>query len=140
MPIATAAQRLSVRAHLGPDKHADALGTLHFALFQGNPAGAGVEPTSTGGYARKAMTNDAALWGTIAAGQVSATNLIDIAWPSATGLYSITSALNYWAVFDNSAGGALWYYGTLLTTITVTGAGDQPRLPAGALTITQDAL
>lgn len=140
MPISTAAQRLSMRAHFGPDRHADALGTLHFALFRGNPAGAGVEPTSTGGYARKAMANDAALWGTIAAGQVTVSNLVAIAWPVASGLYSVTQALDYWAVFDNASGGALWYYGALNSTITVTGAGDQPRLPAAALTITQGAL
>lgn len=137
--LSTAARRLSLRAHLGPDRHADALGTLYFALFQNDPFGAGVEPSSTGGYARVAVANDAAMWGTIAAGQVAVSSLAAITWPIATGLYSITTALTHWAVFDNSSGGVLWYAGPLTAPITVSGANDQPRIPVGALTFTQAA-
>jgi hypothetical protein len=133
--MSTAARRLTLRAHLGPNKHADALATLYFALFSGDPFGAGTEPTSTGGYARVAVTNDGAMWGTIGAGQVSAASLAAVTWPAASGLWSITGPLTYWAVFDNSTGGNLWYGGPLSTTVTITGAGDQARLPAGALTV-----
>lgn len=142
MPVmGTPARRLSLRAHFGPDRHADALGTLYVALFSGDPFGAGVEPTSAGAYARVAIANDAALWGTVAAGQTSVLNLVAVAWPVASGLWSITSALDYWAVFDNSSGGALWYAGPLGSSgkITITGAGDQARLPASSWSISQGA-
>jgi hypothetical protein len=135
--MSNAARRLSLRAHLGPDKHADALGTLYFALFKGDPFGAGIEPTSTGAYARVAVLNDATMWGTIAAGQVSVSSAAAVTWPAATGLWSITDGLTHWAVFDNSTGGNLWYGGPLTTPITVTGATDQPRIPAGSLSVTQ---
>jgi hypothetical protein len=129
--IGVDARRLTLRAHLGANKHADALGTFYVALFRGDPFGSGVEPTSAGGYARKAMTNDVTLWGTIAAGQVSVTSQTDVVFAAATGLYSITNALDYWAVYDNASGGNLWYAGSLNPTITITGAGDQPRIPLG---------
>ena len=138
--LSTPARRLSLRAHLGPDKHADALPTLYFALLTGDPFGAGTEPTSTGGYARVAITHDATMWGTIAAGQTSVASLLAITWPLATGLYSTGSTpLTYWAVYDNASGGNLWYGGPLTAGITVTGANDQPRIPIGALTFSQAA-
>ena len=93
--MSPAARRLSLRAHLGPNKHADALGTLYFALFSGDPFGAGTEPTSTGNYARVAVANDAAMWGTIAALQTSVTSAAGVVWPVATGLYSITGPLTF---------------------------------------------
>lgn len=129
--MGTNARRLSLRAHLGADKHADALATMHVALFRGDPLGSGTEPTSTGGYARKAITNDAAMWGTIGAGQTSVSSLADVVFVASSGLWSITAALDYWAVFDNSSGGNLWYCGPLNPTITITGAGDQARIPMG---------
>lgn len=135
--MSTAARRLSLRAHLGANKHADALGTLYVALFRGDPFGSGAEPTSTGNYARVAVPNDATMWGTIAAGQTSVASILAVTFPVATGLYSITQALDYWAVFDNSSGGVLWYAGTLSSPITVTGANDQPRLPAGLWSFAQ---
>lgn len=144
MPGTGVADRnLVLRSRFGADRHATlSLPTLHFALFQGDPAGAGVEPTSVGGYARVAKTNDATLWGTIVAGDVLVTNKGTaglIAFPVATGVYSITTALDYWAVFDNAAGGVLWYWGALNPTIIVTGAGDQPRLPVNTLVGNQAA-
>jgi hypothetical protein len=128
----------TLRSHFGADRHASlSLGTLYFALFNGDPLAAGVEPTSAGGYARVAKTNDATLWGTIAAGAVSAFNsgtAGDIAWPAASGVYSQAS-LTHWAIFDNSAGGVMRYSGKLSAAIAVTGAGDVPRIPAGAFSV-----
>lgn len=95
---------------------------------------AGVEPDASGGYARVAKSNDAALWGAIAAGATSVFNAGEVLWPAASGLYSVPS-LTHWAIFDNSAGGALWYSGKLSTAIAVTGAGDVPRIPAGAFSV-----
>jgi hypothetical protein len=133
----------SLQAHFGANRNT-ATGmsepTLYFALYQGDPFGAGVEPTSTGNYARVAKTNDATLWGTIGSTDTSVSNSGSsglITWPVATGLYSITTALDHWAVFDNAAGGTLLYAGPLTTGITVTGAGDVPRIPAGSLNISQ---
>jgi hypothetical protein len=133
------ARRLSLRAHFGPDRHTDALPILYVALYQGDPFGTGVEPSSTGGYARVAINNDGTLWGTVAAGQTSILNLVPVVWPVATGLWSITTPLDYWAVFDNAAGGNLWYAGPLSVSgkIIITGAGDQARLPTSAWSISQ---
>ena len=131
----------TLRSHFGADRHPTlSAATLYFALYRGDPFGAGTEPTSTGGYARVAKVNDATLWGTIGATDVAISNggaSGTITWPTATGLYSITAALDYWAVFDNSAGGVLLYGGPLTAGITVTGAGDVPRIPAGSLSVSQ---
>jgi hypothetical protein len=131
----------TLRSHFGADRHSTlSEPTLYFALFRGDPFGAGTEPTATGGYARVAKTNDATLWGTIGATDLQVVNngaSGAVTWPVATGLYSITLGLDYWAVFDNSTGGTLLYGGPLTAAITVTGAGDVPRIPAGALTVSQ---
>lgn len=131
------ARNLTLRTHLGADRHPTlALPTLYFALFRNDPSGAGVEPTSTGGYARVAKANDATLWGTILSTDLAGQNKGasgEIAWPAATGVYSITDPLTHWAAFDNSAGGTLWYWNELTSPITVTGVGDQPRIPLNTL-------
>ena len=132
----TKARNISIRSHFGADKGPLALTTMYVALFNGDPEGAGIEPTSAGGYARVAVLNDATLWGTISASAVSVTTVADITFPAASGLYS-QAALTHWAIFDNSAGGNLTYSGALTSTVAVTGSGDTPRIPAGALTITQ---
>lgn len=130
-------RNLALRARFGDDRHADALDTLYVALFRGAPNLGGAEPDATGSYARKAMTNDNTLWGSIGTSAVSISNIIAVEFAVATGVYSITAALDHWGVFDLSSGGVLWYWGPLTTAITVTGAGDQPRLPIGQWTITQ---
>ena len=139
----TIPRSVTLRSHFGADRHSTlSLPTLYVALFKGDPSGAGVEPTSVGGYGRVAKANDATLWGAIAAGDVSVINkgtAGEILYPTATGVYSITDPLDYWAMLDNAAGGVLWYWGVLGTTITVTGAGDIPRLPANTLVCNQAA-
>jgi hypothetical protein len=135
-------RNIDLQAKFGANHVAAALTTMYFALFRGDPAGAGTEPTSTGGYARVAKTNDATLWGTFVSTDVLAVNKGSsglIAFPAATGVYSITLPLDWWAVFDNSSGGVLRYWGQLNPTITVTGAGDVPRLPANSLIANQSA-
>lgn len=135
----TAGRSVSLRSRYGAGKSGVALVTLYIALFDGDPGGIGVEPTSTGSYARVAKTNDATLWGTIAAGDVSAVNVGvsgAIEFPTATALYS-TNTLTHFGIYDNAAGGALHTYGELTTPIVITGAGDTPRIPQGALSITQ---
>ena len=131
------ARNISIRSHFGADKGSLALTTLYVALFNGNPEGSGVEPTADGGYGRKAITNDATLWGTISDSAVSVTTATDIVFATATGLYS-QPKLTHWAIFDNSTGGTLVYSGPLTAEVSVSGAGDVPRILAGALTITQE--
>ena len=112
-------------------------GTLHFALLRhaSTPATTlGTEPSSVGDYARVALTNVDGSW---TFGAASASNAIEIRWPAASGVYSITDPLNQWAIFDNSVGGDCLLFGALSTPITVTGAGDTPVIAIGDLTITQ---
>ena len=134
------ARNLTLRSHLGADHHPTlALGTLWFALYRGSPAAGGVEPDGTGAYTRVGMTNDATLWGTIGSSDVAVSTIIDVTWPSTSGLYSITDELNWWGVHDLSAGGVIWYWGELQTPILVDAVGDIPRIPAGSLNISQPA-
>ena len=142
MPHATLGRSLALRGTYGADRSAIAPSTLYFALLNGSPAASGIEPNSTGGYARVAKANDVTLWGTItaAATQIGNTGSAgDITWPTSTGLWSITAPLKWWAIYDNAAGGNLVAYGEMTTPIQITGAGDTARIPAGALTLIQEA-
>lgn len=135
------ARNAALRAQFGADRSTLALPILYFALFNGDPTVTGIEPTAVGGYARVAKDNDATLWNAIAAGETTIDNdgtTGAITWPILTDLWSQTT-LDHWAIFDNSTGGNLWYYGPLSAPITITGAGDVPRIPSGALDLTQAA-
>jgi hypothetical protein len=135
--MTTLQRNATIRAHFGADRATVSLPVLYFALFNGDPEAAGVEPTAAGGYARVAKDNDATLWGTIAAGAVSVSNAGaagEITWPALTALWSVAQ-VTHWAVFDNSAGGGLWYSGPLSAPIVPTGVGDVPRIPAGSFQI-----
>lgn len=114
-------------------------GTLYIALLRHPTTPAtvlGTEPDSTGNYARVALSNADVSFAFLAPGL---DNAAEIRWPLTTGLYSITDALNQWAIYDNTAGGNVVAFGQLTTTITVTGAGDSPVIPAGALDLTMAA-
>ena len=124
-----------LRHEFGEDHTSLALDTFYFALLRGVPGVNGVEPDNTGDYGRVALDNDELLWGTIGGSAVSVSNIVPITWPTATALWSVTDALDHWAIYDSASGGDLWYWGLLTTTITVTGVGDTPRIPNGALTI-----
>lgn len=134
------ARNLTLKSHFGAARHASALSPLWFALLRGSPVASGVEPDGTGAYTRVSKTNDATLWGTIASTDTIVTNkgtTGDIVWPSTTGLYSVTLDLDWWAVYDLSAGGVLWYWGQLQTPIRVTASGQTPRIPVNSLTMSQ---
>lgn len=136
-----AARNLTLRAHLGADRHSTlSLPTLWFSLWRNSPIAGGSEPDGTGAYTRVSKANDATLWGTIAATAVQVTNAGSagaITWPSTTAAYSITLPLNWWAVHDLSAGGVLWYWGQLQTPIVADAAGKVPRIPVSALQLAQ---
>ena len=134
----TLPRSLTLRSHFGADRHPSlSLQPMYFALLRGNPVAGGAEPDGTGAYTRVPRDNDAALWGTYSAGDTILVNKGSngaIVWPSSSGAYSITDNLDYWAIYDLSAGGTLWYYGQLQTPIKVTVAGGVPRIPANSLT------
>lgn len=130
------ARNARLRSEFGADRNTTLTeGTFYFALFRGIPGVGGVEPDNSGDYGRPALTNDATLWGTIGSSDVSVSNVVNIVWPTATALWSVTDALDHWAIYDTASGGDLWYWGPLTTTITITGVGDVARIPIGALVI-----
>lgn len=135
-------RNLTLRSHFGADRHPTLTSAqLYVALFEGDPTITGVEPSSVGGYARVAKANDATLWGTISGTDTTIVNggtAGEVAWPALTALWSQTT-LTHWAVFDNAAGGTMLYWGKLGTPITVTGVGDQPRLPKSTWVVSQVA-
>lgn len=142
MPYGTDAARLrALKGNFG-SAAVSALGApsnLYFALLRNPTSPAtviGTEPTAAGNYARVAVTNSDAAF---TFGTNTLENAAEIRWPAATGLYSITAALNQWAIYDNSSGGNLIAFGQLSGLVIVTGAGDIPVIAAGALDLTQTA-
>ena len=140
MPYGSDAVRLrAFKGNFGSSKIAGAPATLYVALLRHptDPANVlGTEPDATGNYARVAVSNvDAELTYSANGGD----NTHEVRYPAATGLYNITTALNQWALYDNNSGGNLIAFGQLTSTITVTGAGDQPVIPAHALVLTERA-
>jgi hypothetical protein len=138
MPYGSNIARLqALKGNFGDERISTAPGTLYFALLRhaSNPTTIlGTEPDSTGGYARVAMFNDDTEW---TFGVNSVSNTDEIRWPMATELYSITDALNQWAIYDNNSTGVCIAFGVLSTTITITGPGDTPAISSGSLTITE---
>jgi hypothetical protein len=133
------ARGLSLYAHFGSNKHASALTTLYFGLFNDDPFGTGHEPSSAGGYGRAVVTNNAALWGAFPATALSIVTASDIVWPSATGAWSL-SPLTHWGVMSTNTLGAgeLWYADVIPGGgFVVAATGDQPRILAGGLTFIQ---
>lgn len=140
MPYGSNAVRLrAFKANFGTSRLSGAPATLYVALLRhaSDPANTlGTEPSATGGYARVAVTNDDAAWTFTTTG---GNNAAEVRFPAASGVYSITDPLNQWALYDNNSGGNLIAFGQLTSTITVSGAGDQPVIPAGALVLTERA-
>lgn len=137
MPYGSNAVRLrAFKGNFGSLKVTGAPTTLYVALLRHATTPAtvlGTEPDSTGAYARVAFTNDDSEWTYTADGGY---NTNERRWPLTSGIYSITDPLNQWAFYDNSSGGNLIAFGALTTTITVTGANDQPLIPAVGLPLT----
>ena len=125
----------ALKAQFGADRSTLFPATMYFALLKD-----GVEPNSTGNYARVAKLNDGDLWelpaGDSGTGLLSVKTKVAILFPVATDPYELPG-LNQWAIYDNNTGGILWYTGTLENPMTISGAGDQIRIPAGALIIGQ---
>jgi len=136
--LGSTARGQSLRARFGGRRSMDALDTLYVALFIGDPLSGGTE-ASGGGYARAAVANGDALWGTIAASATSIANIASVNFPVTTGSYAPTGPYDHWAIMSAPSAGVVWYAGELTATATVLGAGAQPRFPPGSLVIYQDA-
>lgn len=140
MPYSNDDMRLrALKANFGSSKLTGAPGTVYLALLReaSTPATVlGSEPSGTGGYARVAIPNIDSEW---TFGSTSLSNTDEIRFPTATGVYSIIDPLNQWALYDNNSGGTCLCFGELTSTITVTGSGDVPVIPAGQLSVTEDA-
>lgn len=136
------ARGLSLYAHFGASKHASALTTLYFGLFDGDPFGPGHEPSSAGAYGRAVVGNNAAMWTAFPATALSITSQADVVWPAATAAWSITTALTHWGILSTNTLGAgdLWYADVIPGGgFIVASVGDQPRILAGGLTFIQGA-
>ena len=134
------ARGLSLYAHFGSSKHASALTTLYFGLFDGDPFGTGTEPTSANAYGRAVVSNNSALWTAFPATALSIATVSDIVWPAATGAWKGGSVLTWWGVMSTSTLGAgdLWYADVIPGGgFAVNTAGQQPRILAGGLTFIQ---
>lgn len=107
--------------------------TVYVALYTTAPtdAGGGTE-VSGGGYARKAVTNDATNWP--AASSSTKSNGTAITFDEATANWGTVVA---WGLFDASSGGNLLYWGTLTQNQAVN-SGSTASFAIGALTILED--
>lgn len=140
---ATAVLTGILKAIFGSAHTSDFPATLYYALFDGDPEAGGVEPDSTGGYARVAVTNNNTNF-SISGDTVS--NLTAIVWPTSTSGYQTGhQILSHWAIYDNSSGGNRLMSGHIRVsgadvTITVNGSGLIPKILVGSWTWTQKAI
>jgi len=107
--------------------------TVYIALYTAAPtdAGGGTE-VSGGGYARKAVTNDATNWPAAAGGSKS--NGTAIAFPTATADWGTVVAFG---LFDASSGGSLLYWGALSASQSIPN-GATASFAVGTLTVLED--
>jgi len=102
--------------------------TLYIGLYTSDPtdAGTGTE-ISGGGYARQAITFTVSTVG-------SSSNSADILFPVAS---AAQGTAGYFGILDASIAGHLLYYGPLTPNKSIA-IGDQIKIAAGTLTITED--
>lgn len=107
--------------------------TVYVALYTTAPsdAGGGTE-VSGGGYARKAVTNDATNWPAASGGSKS--NGTAIVFDEASSDWGSVVAFG---IFDAASGGNLLYWGALDAPKAVNN-GQTARFPAGSLVISED--
>lgn len=131
-----------LKAIFGTAHTSDFPSTWYVALFDGDPEAGGLEPDSTGGYARVAISNLDSEF-TITGDTV--TNDNNWVWPTSTSGYQTGhQILSHWALYDNSSGGNRKLSGAILiggtrTTIVVNGSGLVPKVLAGSWAWTQKA-
>ena len=107
-------------------------GTLYFGLCTGVDGSGTVTGEPTGNnYARKAITNDTALWNSPSGGSLD--NKIAITFNTASGSWGTLDTF-FIANHLTGTGAAIICYGTLAVEKTIT-AGDTPSFGAGDLDI-----
>lgn len=92
--------------------------TFQVGLLTGDPRDGGIELTSAGGYARLTCTNGASFWGDAAGGTKTS---VPVQLVNATGAYNDDA--DWWGIWVS---GALFDFGRLTDTISVTAAGAPP--------------
>lgn len=122
---------LKLLDHLFGNTAYSAPATLYLALFTVAPtdAGGGTE-VSGGGYARKAVTNNATNWPAAASGSKSNGTVITFNQASAN-----WGTVVAFGIFDASTGGNLLVYGSVSPGVVVNNA-DTASFGVGSLTIT----
>lgn len=131
----------ALKMQFGPDRGAFSLPTLYFGVCVGNPLLTGEEALSAGGYARKDMANDVALWGTVTNWLIS--NKLAIPFPVSTAAWTTPGGgvlFNWWGIWTGAAtGGAPEYAGRLAQPFQVSAAGVTPQIGIGEITLVQGA-
>lgn len=111
-----AAMNASLKCMFGDTRSAEAPATWTVVLLDGDPLTTGVELTTGGGYAPKAVANTTANWPAPSNGAIVATPLD---WGTSTDAWPDTAA--YLGLKD--ASGNLWYSRALAEPIAVEAAG-----------------
>lgn len=132
------AKNLDLAACYG-DSHSEAWpNQVWLALFDGNPASAGTELGSDGGYVRVGIFNDNDNFSVPSGGEI--TNEVDWVFPAASADYS--STFDYWALMTLETDGEILDCGPIVEsdgTTPLTGGpldpGDQVVFPAGSIVI-----
>lgn len=129
MPIRDAtAKNTAVNAMFGDARATGMPATWYVALYVGDPGGAGTEVTG-GSYARAAVANTNAVWGSATAG-VKVT-VVDVSFPTATANWGTVS---HAALFDAASGGVCHDYGAL-DAATAVNSGSAAKFPTGQLRV-----
>lgn len=112
-------------------KTAFATPTAYIALYTAAPSdsGGGTE-VSGNNYSRKQTAGSD--WGAAASGSIANSTTLTFATPS-----NAWGTVTHFALFDNSTGGNLLYWGPLSVSKTI-GQGDVASFAVGSLVITED--
>lgn len=107
--------------------------TLAVGLFTAAPSdsGGGTE-VSGNGYARATLNPLDANWAAPTGGNGLTSNSGAVSFATPSGSWG---AVTHFAIFDNTSGGNLLFWGTLTIAKTIN-SGDTVSFPAGSLTIT----
>lgn len=124
------AKNTCLRCYFGDDRAAVAPATWTVVFYDDNPLTVGVELTTGGGYAPKAVANTTANWPVPDGGAIVSTPLD---YGTSTGAWSDTAA--YLGLKDEL--GNLWYSRTLAVPIVVTESGQV--VPPLRVVVTQNA-
>lgn len=117
------------------------LTNVYIALFNGDPAGTGVEIASTGGYARASVAVSDAAWTAPAADgsyqYIANVNAITYGTPTAD--WNGGNPVTHFGIMDASSGGNRLESGPLPTARIIQGGDNPAQFPAGSIHIRMSA-